>query len=125
VALGARIIEKHFTDDVTRTGPDHKFSMDPKTWREMVERTRELEAALGGGIKRIEANERDTAILQRRAIRLAHDLKQGAVIRRSDLIPLRPCPEDGIAPYHLDQVTGRTLRRALSAGEHLRWTDLD
>ena len=49
VALGARVIEKHFTDDTTRTGPDHPFSMTPQTWREMVDRTRELERALGFG----------------------------------------------------------------------------
>lgn len=42
VSLGARIIEKHFTDDIKRVGPDHKFSMDPRSWSEMVERTREL-----------------------------------------------------------------------------------
>ena len=67
VALGARMVEKHFTDDISRTGPDHKFSMDPRSWREMVERTRELEAALGDGEKKIEENERDTVIVQRRS----------------------------------------------------------
>ena len=54
VAFGARMIEKHFTDDTTRDGPDHAFSMNPHTWREMVCRTRELEYALGNGIKRVE-----------------------------------------------------------------------
>ncbi|MDP1682602.1 MAG: N-acetylneuraminate synthase family protein [Burkholderiales bacterium] len=125
VALGARVIEKHFTDDVSRKGPDHKFSMDPRTWREMVDRTRELEAALGGGIKRIEENERDTAVVQRRSIRLARDLDKGDVIQKSDLTPLRPCPVDGIAPYHMDELVGRSLRQSLRAGEHLKWTDLD
>lgn len=125
VALGARVIEKHFTDDVSRTGPDHKFSMGPRTWQEMVERTRELEAALGGGVKKIEANEQDTAIVQRRAIRLAHDLKQGGIIQKTDLTPLRPCPVDGIAPYYMDELVGRRLRKPMRAGEHLRWTDLD
>lgn len=52
VALGARIIEKHFTDDINREGPDHKFSMDPQSWKDMVDRTRELEAALGDEIKK-------------------------------------------------------------------------
>ena len=65
VALGARIIEKHFTDDCTREGPDHKFSMNPACWQEMVERTRELEYALGNGIKRVEENERETVVVQR------------------------------------------------------------
>ena len=56
VALGARVIEKHFTLDNSLTGPDHAFSMNPATWREMVERTRELELALGDGQKRVEGN---------------------------------------------------------------------
>ena len=51
VALGAKIIEKHFTDENEREGPDHKFSMNPHSWKEMVARTRELENALGGEIK--------------------------------------------------------------------------
>ena len=53
VTLGARVIEKHFTDDNNRVGPDHKFAMNPNTWKEMVLRTRELENALGDGIKRV------------------------------------------------------------------------
>ena len=61
VALGARAIEKHFTDDCSRQGPDHGFSMDPKTWREMVERTRELELALGSTEKMVADNERETS----------------------------------------------------------------
>ena len=57
VALGARMIEKHFTDDNNKVGPDHAFSMDPRTWREMVDHTRELENALGDGVKKVEDNE--------------------------------------------------------------------
>ena len=124
VALGARIVEKHFTDDISRVGPDHKFSMDPSSWREMVEGTRELEAALGDGIKKIEDNERDTVIVQRRSIRTAHGMKKGAVIQKSDLVPLRPCPPDGIAPYRINELVGRTLGVALAAGDHIKWTDL-
>jgi N-acetylneuraminate synthase len=66
VTLGARLIEKHFTDDNSRIGPDHAFSMNPTTWRDMIDRTRELQAALGGGVKRVEENEKETRILQRR-----------------------------------------------------------
>ena len=70
VALGAKIIEKHFTDDNSRSGPDHAFSMDPKSWKEMVDRTRELEASLGDGNKKVEQNEIETFQLQRRSVRL-------------------------------------------------------
>ena len=66
VTLGARVIEKHFTDDNKRIGPDHYFAMNPKTWKTMVEKTRELELALGDGLKRIEKNELTTVVIQRR-----------------------------------------------------------
>lgn len=125
VALGGRIVEKHFTDDVRRDGPDHGFSMDPAGWREMVERTRELEAALGGAVKRVAENERETVVLQRRAIRAARDLRVGTVIGRGDVESLRPAPADAVFPYELDRVLGMRLRVALRAGDVLRWTVLE
>lgn len=125
VALGARVIEKHFTDDVSRTGPDHAFSMDPLSWCEMVKRTRELEMSLGTGVKQIEENEKETAILQRRAIRLKINCREGSRLTREDLIVLRPCPEDALPPYEINQVLGKQLKRAISAGDYLRWTDLE
>lgn len=125
VALGARIIEKHFTDNTSREGPDHHFAMDPRTWRDMVDRTRELENALGCGIKQIEENEIDTAVVQRRAIRLTRDLSAGTVVQKSDIAMLRPCPPDAIPPPKLDMLLGKTLRRSKAAGEHLKWSDLD
>jgi sialic acid synthase SpsE len=124
VALGARVVEKHFTDDVTRVGPDHGFSMDPRTWREMVDRTRELELAIGNGVKKVEDNERETVILQRRSLRAVKSLSEGTVLKSEHLIPLRPCPADGIPPYHLRSILGRQLRRTVQAGDHLRWIDL-
>ncbi|MEP7311084.1 MAG: N-acetylneuraminate synthase family protein [Pseudomonadota bacterium] len=123
VALGARIIEKHFTDDTSRTGPDHAFSMDPVSWREMVDRTRELELALGAGVKRVEPNERETVVLQRRAVRAAVDLRQDATVARTDLAVLRPCPLDAVDAAHVGVLAGRRLTRNIRAGDHLRWTD--
>ncbi|ADK84395.1 N-acetylneuraminate synthase [Desulfarculus baarsii DSM 2075] len=125
VALGARVIEKHFTDDRRREGPDHPFSEDPASWREMVLRVRELEAALGSGVKQVADNERETVVLQRRAIRLAVDLEAGATLAPSHLSVLRPCPGDGLPPYLLPEVLGRRLAHEMKKGEHLRWTDLD
>ena len=125
VALGARIVEKHFTDDSTRVGPDHAFSMNPVTWREMVNCTRELENALGAGVKRVEYNEEETVVLQRRCVRLARDVAAGAMLSREDLEVLRPCPEDGVPPCRIAEVVGMRIRRAFRAGEHLRWIDLE
>ena len=124
VCLGARMIEKHFTDDVSRNGPDHRFSMNPKSWRDMVDRTRELENALGCGIKRVEDNEQDTVIIQRRAIRANGELTCGTTLSREHLVLLRPCPVDGLPPYMLSRLLGRSISREISSGEHLRWTDL-
>jgi sialic acid synthase SpsE len=125
VALGARIIEKHFTDDRRRVGPDHEFSMDPNDWRDMVDRTRELENALGNGIKRLEENERETVVVQRRSLRVKADLPYGYRLRREDLIPLRPCPTNAVSPADLDLVLGRTLCRPKQKGEYIAHGDLD
>lgn len=124
VALGARMIEKHFTDDVKREGPDHKFSMDAKNWREMVDRTRELENALGMGVKKVEDNEKQTVILQRRSIRITSDLSAGTIIKSDHLTVLRPCPIDGIPPYKIEELLGRKIRHDMKFGEHVKWTDL-
>lgn len=125
VALGARVIEKHFTDDTAREGPDHPFSMDPRTWRDMVDRTRELELALGTGDKRVEANEGDTVVIQRRCVRARIDLAAGTVLTRAHLDVLRPAPAGAILPYELDRVLEHRVRRAIRKGEHLTWLDLE
>ena len=121
VALGARVIEKHFTDDPTREGPDHPFSMSPRTWRDMVDRVRELELALGSGDKQVEPNERETVIVQRRCLRAAEDLPAGTVLTRDHIDVLRPAPIGSIFPYDLDRVIGMLLERDLSAGETFGW----
>jgi N-acetylneuraminate synthase len=121
VALGARMIEKHFTDDTSRTGPDHPFSMTPSTWRDMVDRTRELEAALGQAVKDVADNEKETVVIQRRCVRAVRDLSAGTVLDRASLEVLRPAPVGSIAPYALPSVIGKKLRRSMTAGEHLTW----
>lgn len=123
VTLGARIIEKHFTDNINRVGPDHKFSMDPTSWRDMVDRTRELEAALGTGIKKVEDNEQETVVLQRRAVRLIRDLPVGHILQRDDLIMLRPAPKGACQPYEIEKIIGKILRVAKTSGQHLEMTD--
>lgn len=125
VTLGARVIEKHFTDDNAREGPDHGFAMNPNTWREMVDAVRQLEAALGDGVKRVEANEHETVVVQRRALRARRELPAGHRLGPEDLEALRPCPADAIDPRRFQSVLGRTLKAAVKAGDRLRWTDLD
>ena len=121
VALGARIVEKHFTDDTGRLGPDHAFSMDPSAWRSMVDTTRELEAALGSGDKKVEPNERETVILQRRCLRASRALPSGSVLTLDDVDVLRPAVPGGLIPEALESVLGRTTTAPLAAGQELTW----
>lgn len=120
VALGAKIFEKHFTDDVTREGPDHGFSMTPRAWWEMVERTRDLERALGSAEKFVAGNEKETVVLQRRCLRAARDLRAGERIERCDVDVLRPAPSNAIFPHEIDQVIGRRLLVPVGKGEQFR-----
>jgi len=124
VTVGARVIEKHFTDDNRREGPDHAFSMTPQSWRDMVDRTRELEAALGSGRKEVAKNEEETVVVQRRCLRATRDLAAGVVLEAEMLEALRPAPRDSITPYELAKVVGRQLRIPLPAGECLTWRAL-
>lgn len=125
VALGARIIEKHFTDDTGRAGPDHAFSMTPVAWREMLARARELEKALGDGNKRVCDNETETAILQRRCLRAARDLPAGKRLERSDIDILRPAPAGAIPPFEIDGVVGQRLLHRMTRGEEFRRSALE
>lgn len=124
VALGARVIEKHFTDDNSRIGPDHPFSMTPETWADMVDRTRELERALGSADKFVAENEKDTVIVQRRCLRAAREIKAGETLTRDMVEPLRPATPGAILPYEIEAVLGTQALQDLPYGKELRWTDL-
>jgi sialic acid synthase SpsE len=124
VTLGARAIEKHFTDSNERTGPDHAFSMDPKSWKEMVLRTRELEFSLGTGVKQVEENEKDTVILQRRAMRATRSIRKGEIIKKSDFYPLRPCPEDAAHLMNLSDLEGFRVSRDFANGDYIKYGDI-
>ena len=119
IALGAKVIEKHFTDDNEREGPDHKFSMNPGSWRDMVDRSRELEYALGTGIKKIMDNEKESVVVQRRGLCASHDLDVGHIITSDDLIALRPCINDGIEPYKMQQLIGKRINCKVVSGENI------
>ena len=125
VALGARAIEKHFTDDTNRVGPDHGFSLDPITWKKMVEETRILERCLGNGHKRVEPNEVEARIVQRRALRFTRDIQAGATVSSDDVIALRPYPTDGIDPFDIDDVVGRKLVQEVSRDQLIRKSDFE
>ncbi len=121
IALGARVIEKHFTDNNYRNGPDHKFAMNPITWRKMIISSRTLEKALGDGEKKVEKNELKSIVVQRRAVRCNKYLKKGSTLKKKDLISLRPCPKNAISPNFLDSIVGKKIKKNLSYHEVLTW----
>jgi sialic acid synthase SpsE len=121
VALGARVIEKHFTDNTNREGPDHKFAMDPNTWAEMVENTRRLEQALGSADKIVAENEIDTVVIQRRCLRAARDIRAGETLTREMVDVLRPATPGAILPDQLYKTIGMKALADIPIGRELRW----
>lgn len=124
VALGARVIEKHFTIDKNHSDfRDHKLSADPSDLAELVRRVREATSMLGDGVKRVLACEQATTGVVRRAIAASRDLAKGSEITAADLVWLRPRVH-GLAPGNEAQLLGRRLRRAVAAGQPITPEDL-
>lgn len=124
VAMGARVIEKHFTDDNNRIGPDHEFSMNPKTWKEMVLNTRRLESSLGNGQKKIEKNEKLTYLVQRRCVRALKRIKKGEKIKREMLTVLRPNVINSVQPENILKIIGKKSNKNFNLGEEILWKNL-
>ncbi len=124
VTLGARVIERHLTDNNEREGPDHKFAMNPQNWAYMVEETRILERSLGQADKIVAENEVETAVIQRRCLRAARDIKAGEVMTREMIDVLRPATPGAIKPNEIGEVVGKRALYDLPLGKELRWTDL-
>ena len=122
VALGARVIEKHFTDDNDRVGPDHPFAMNPESWSAMVKASRQLERAMGSGDKFVAANEQETVIIQRRCLRASRQIKPGEIMMRDMIDVLRPATEGAIMPYEIQEVLGLKALERIPSGQELRWT---
>jgi N-acetylneuraminate synthase len=124
VTLGARVIERHFTDSNDRVGPDHKFAMNPEMWANMVEETRILERSLGSADKFIAGNEIETAVIQRRCLRASRDIKSGEVFTREMIDVLRPATPEAIKPDEIASVIGKRALVNFPYGKELRWTEL-
>jgi N,N'-diacetyllegionaminate synthase len=122
VALGAAVIEKHFTLDVTLPGPDHRASLTVEQLTDLVAQIRDVEVALGSAVKAPTAAELPVRAVARRSVTARRDLAPGHVLTLDDLILLRPA--SGIAPKHQDAVVGRTVLHAVQAGQPLTWNDL-
>ncbi len=119
VALGGCIVEKHFTDDKTRPGPDHPFAMDYDDFKIMVDNIRALEKSIGKPEKDIYSEESETVILQRRCVRAKQDIKAGTVLSKDMLEVLRPAPKNTFKPFEIDEVIGKTIKEDLNQGYEL------
>jgi N,N'-diacetyllegionaminate synthase len=122
VALGATVIEKHFTLDSELPGPDHKASLEPDQLGALVRQIRDVEAALGSDVKAPTASELPVRELVRRSVTTVRSLAAGATVGKDDVTLMRP--GTGIPPIDLDKVIGRKSARNISAGETLTWSDL-
>ena len=97
--------------------------MNPTTWRQMIDRANDLWNSLGDGMKKIEDNEKESAIVQRRSLYFTKDMKTGEIIKKSDLIPLRPIKDDGIPPYEITEIIGKKLLKDVCKDTYIKWED--
>lgn len=123
VALGGKIIEKHFTLDRNLPGPDHRASLEPNELKEMVTAIRNIEKAISGsGKKEPSPSEQKNKEVARKSIFTTRAMKAGEIIKEEDIIALRP--GNGISPMEWGNVIGRKINRAYSATEMLEWSSL-
>lgn len=115
VALGASIIEKHFTLDKNLPGPDHKASLEPQELRAMIQAIRNIEAALGDGIKRPTANEQKNMQVARKSLVALTDIKKGDSFSEHNLTVKRP--GQGISPMRWNEIIGQTAQKDYQADE--------
>ncbi|MCK5514047.1 MAG: N-acetylneuraminate synthase family protein, partial [Deltaproteobacteria bacterium] len=109
VAMGASVIEKHFTLDNSLPGPDHKASLEPQELKDLVKAIRNIENALGDGIKRPSRSEMNTKIIVRKSIVAATDIKKGELLSQHNLTVKRP--GNGISPLKWNEVVGKKAAR--------------
>jgi sialic acid synthase len=121
--LGARIVEKHFTLNRAQKGTDHKFSLEPAGLRKMVRDLRRTRIALGDGTKTMYASEIDPIVKMAKKLVAATDLPAGHRLEATDIA--MKSPGDGLPPYELDRIVGRTLRHPVQADGELTFELLD
>lgn len=122
VALGATVIEKHFTLDRNLPGPDHKASLEPDELADLVARIRDVERALGSPLKQPGASELPVRELVRRSVTLVRGVIAGQLITQQDVALMRP--GNGIPPKDLITVIGKQATRDIEGGATLQWSDL-
>ncbi len=119
VAMGAKIIEKHFSLDKNLPGPDHKASLEPGELKEMVKAIRNIEMALGDGIKKPNKSEIEIMKVARRSLTATRDIRVGEIIKESDIAIKRP--GTGIMPKFKEIIIGMKLINDIRQEEPFRW----
>lgn len=122
VAMGARVIEKHFTYDKKAEGPDHMLSADSTEMKFIVDSIRQFEIMRGNGIKRPAESERSTRINNRKSVILAKSVKAGEILTADHLAIKRP--GTGIPPKHYEELIGRIAKCDMNPDDILQWEDM-
>ncbi|MHB1018549.1 MAG: N-acetylneuraminate synthase [Coriobacteriia bacterium] len=117
VALGATVVEKHFTMSRDLPGPDHKASLEPSELKAMVQAIRNIETALGDGIKRLTASEARNRPYSRKSIVAAHAIRAGEMFSERNVTVKRP--GTGVSPMRWDEVLGRRAPRDFATDEQI------
>ena len=124
VALGAKVIEKHFTLDRNLPGPDHKSSLEPNELLAMVKAIRNTEKAISGsGLKEPSPSEIPNIPVARKSIHYAGSLEKGHIITKTDMVMKRP--GDGISPMEYEKCLGKSLRTNVQEDQMIKWEDLE
>jgi N,N'-diacetyllegionaminate synthase len=117
VALGAKVIEKHFTLDKNMVGPDHKASLEPQELKAMVQAIRNIERALGSGVKKASPSESKNKAIARKSLVASIDIKAGEIFSADNITAKRP--GTGISPMKWDDVIGKKAKRDFRVDELL------
>ena len=123
VALGAVVIEKHFTTDRTLPGPDQNASLDTEGFANLVRQIREIEIVLGDGRKVVSPSEKENQSVIRRGLYASRDLEAGVVLSMQDLIVLRP--QTSVSPMEIDQILGGHLNVPIKKHEPVDWSQIE
>ena len=115
VAMGAQVIEKHFTLDCNMEGPDHKASLEPDRLKAMVDAIRNVEQAIGSADKHATASETPNKVVARKSIVAARDIAEGEILTEENITVKRP--GNGISPMLWDDVLGTRAKRSFSYDE--------
>lgn len=119
VALGAKVIEKHFTLDKNMEGPDHKASLEPYELKQMVVGIRKIELALGNGIKQLSESEKTNVEVARKSIVASAQIKKGELFTKANITTKRP--GNGISPMQWDEILGTTAGRDYEMDEMIEY----